>query len=86
MITRLNNNVPTGAAGSPITTKVHPNWIDIERERDEAARATHNNTIETTFHKQLKVQWGLRATELRKTLDAEVAQFRMALRQSPPPR
>jgi hypothetical protein len=86
LIARLNNNKPTNAAGSAAVTKVHPNWIDLERERDEAARATHNNTLETTFHKQITVQWGLRAAELRKTFDSEIAQFRMALRQSPPPR
>ena len=86
LIARLNNNLPTNAAAGATTTKVHPNWIDLAREQDDAARATHNNTIETSFHKQLKVQWGLRANELRKTLDSEVAQFRTALRQGPPPK
>src|SRR5205814_7420072 len=37
MAARLRSNSPGGAAGSPTTTKVRPNWIDYLRERDEAA-------------------------------------------------
>jgi hypothetical protein len=37
LITRLNNNLPTNAVGGPTTTKVHPNWVDLAREQEEAA-------------------------------------------------
>jgi len=73
--TRLNNNLPAGAAGSPVTAKAHPNWIDLAREQDEPAGATRNNTIENPFNKQLKVQWGLRATELRNPLTPRLRNF-----------
>jgi hypothetical protein len=86
MAARLRNNAPGQAAGAPTTTKVHPNWIDYLRERDEAAAASHNNTIETPFAKMNIMQWRTRAGELRRTLDAFYAQFRAAARQPVTPK
>ena len=85
-VTRLNNNKPTNAAKGASTTRDHPNWQDLVRESQESARATYNNTIETPFHKGITVAWGLRVVELRKYLDAAIAQFRGALRQGAPPK
>jgi hypothetical protein len=86
MAARLRNNAPGGVAGVPTTTKVHPNWIDYLRERDEAAAASHNNTLETSFAKTNILQWRTRAAELRKTLDTFYVQFRAAARQPAAPR
>jgi hypothetical protein len=86
MAGRLRDDAPSQAAGAPITMKVHPNWIDYLRERDEAAAATHNNTIETPFAKMNILQWKTRAVELRRTLDDLYARFRAAARQPVTPK
>jgi hypothetical protein len=83
MLARLNNNLPTNATAGASPAKVHPNWVDLEIAIHQAAAATRNNKLETTFHKQIRVQWGLHAAELRKTLELQVSLFRTALRQSP---
>jgi hypothetical protein len=81
MTARLANNAPTFAAGDPVSKKVRPRWVDLERERDEAARSTHNNTIETPFAKDINIQWAARAGELHKSIDRLFAEFRAAARQ-----
>jgi len=81
MAARLRNNAASGAAGKPVATKNRPSWKDYLRERDEAAVSTRNNKLETAFAKNNKLQWVQRAEQLRKSLDANYAQFRQAARE-----
>lgn len=85
-VTDLRENNLDEAARRPTATPQTYKLADLVRESQDAARATQNNTVETAFHKGIKVQWGLRTVELHKYLDASIAQFRAALRQSVPPK
>ena len=82
-VKRLKNNSPSRAAGQPITKKVRPNWIDLQRERDEAARATYNNQLETPFAKMTRNGWNEKARNHRLLIDKLFFQFRENVRLSP---